>query len=474
MRRVHGLAIILISVAASVAIPDAPFAELPAPLPPISQEEARTLGVDAYVYGYPIVLTMVTRSVMTNVPAPTPMGRAPLNQLSNAMALPTPRSRDVVSPNVDTLYSVAWLDLEREPMVLHVPDARGRYYLAPVLDAWTNVISSPGKRTTGTAAQDFVIVGPAYRESLPLHLTEIQMPTTTAWIAARFEVRNAKDVIAVNALRKNLSLTPLSVFLKRRPAPTTAARIDASIDMETPPPKQVEAMDAPAFFTALANAMVTNPPAPDDAQMVANLRRLGIEPGQSLDFAKLPANVVAGLTRALPDARTKIAAHAEKMGHKENGWTMSRELGSYGTRYLDRAATALVGFGANVPEDSIYAFASDDEVGVPLDGSSGQYVIRFPKGQMPPVEAFWSVTLYGPDHFLVENERNRYSLGSHDALKTSKDGSIELFVQHEAPKGAEANWIPAPRGPFNLILRMYWPKRTLLEGEWQLPSIRKL
>ncbi|MEN6496618.1 MAG: DUF1254 domain-containing protein [Thermoguttaceae bacterium] len=421
-------------------------------------------GVEAYVYGFPLVLMEVSKRVMTHVPSPTP-SKAPINQFAHMQAFPTPDFKDVVSPNADTLYSSAWLDLSREPIVLHVPDTQGRYYLMPMLDGWTNVFASPGKRTTGTKAGDFAIVGPGWQGTLPAGVREIKAPTTMVWLLGRTQTNGASDFAAVHAIQRQYTLTPLSAFGNRY-SPLPAVPVDPNVDDKTPPVEQVAKMDAATFFGMLADLMVANPPAAADAPMLAKLKQIGVVPGQKPDPVQMKS-----LDAAVKVAQAKMAEAARNPGPLENGWVVRRDLGDYGTDYGKRAVVALIGLGANLSADAIYPYTEVDDEGRPLNGSR-RYVIHFAKGQTPPVEAFWSVTMYDSHHFFVANPINRYAIGDRDALRFNPDGSLDLFLQHQSPgKEKESNWLPAPAGNFNLIMRMYWPKPEVLNGTYKIPAV---
>jgi Tfp pilus assembly protein PilF len=430
------------------------------------------LATEAYVYGYPLVLMETTKQVMTNVAAPEPSGRAPINQFGNIPAFPTPEAKDVVSPNVDTLYTIAWLDLAKEPMVLHVPDTKGCYYVMQMLDGWTEVFASPGKRTTGTKAGNFAIVGPGWQGTLPPGVREIKSPTNLAWIIGRTQTVGPSDFAKVHAIQKQYTLTPLSAFGKPA-SPLAPVAVNPQINMNLPPADQVGRMEAAAFFKTLAALLKDNPPTAADAPMVAKLAQLGIIPGQEFDMTKLVPVVAKGLEDSVKAAQEQIKADVAAAGNRVNGWLINLKLGEYGTDYRTRAATALMGLGANLAKDAVYAMISVDGDGKPLNGAH-RYVLQFAKGQTPPVNAFWSVTLYNSEHFLVANPIHRYSVSSWmRKLKRNRDGSLDILIQPQSPgKPKEANWLPAPSGDFNLILRMYWPKEPVLTGAWKPPAVK--
>ena len=429
--------------------------------------ELATLAEDAYLYGYPLVLMDATMRAMTNVPEPKGE-KAPVNQFARVDVLPDASFTSIVRPNVDTLYTSAFLDLEKEPIVLHMPDTQGRYYLMPMLDAYTNVFASPGKRTMGTKAKDFAIVGPGWKGTLPKGVTKIQAPTNLVWVLGRTQINGKDDLPSVVALTKDYTLTPLSTFGQPYTPPKND-KIDTNVTMEMAPPRVVAAMDDPEFFTRLAALMKENPPSAKDRAAVARFKALGLEPGkfEPSEAAK------GGIEGAGERARKRMDERMLDIGKLVNGWRMDTSLGSYGTRYLDRAVVALDGLGANLAADALYPMAFVDEKGEPLNGEN-RYVLHFAKGKEPPVNAFWSVTLYDPKGYLAANPIDRFAIGSRDKLKRNKDGSLDILIQSEPPEGdMAANWLPAPKGEFNLALRLYWPKQQVVSGAWKPPAVKK-
>jgi hypothetical protein len=436
------------------------------------EKAALEAGVEAVVYGLPLVLMDITRQKISNVAKPEAFA-APVNQFAHARAFPDSSFKDVVRANVDTLYSTAWLDLSREPIVLTVPDTRGRYYLMPMLDAWTNVFASPGKRTTGTKAGQFAITGPGWTGDLPKGVQELKSPTNMVWIIGRTQTNGPKDYKAVHAIQDGLRLTPLSAFGKPYVAPEVA--VDPNVDMKNPPVAQLQAMSAETFFNRMAALLKDNPPPAAEAPLLGKLAGIGIVPGQKFDPSKLDPAVAKGLEKSVAVAMEKLGAASKAAGAPENGWRVPpMVLGNFGAEYGARAVVALIGLGANLPQDAVYPSAYVDGEGKPLTGAN-KYVLRFEKGAVPPVNAFWSVTMYDPDSFFVANPLNRYALSSWMPLKRDADGSLTLHIQHESPgKDREANWLPAPAGEFNLTLRMYWPAEkdpTIVNGTWKPPAV---
>jgi hypothetical protein len=441
--------------------------------PKLTPAQVRTMAEEVYIYGYPLVLMGVTQKVMTNVPAPG-AGRAPLNQFVHQRAFPTPESKDVVWPNADTFYSIAWLDLSLGPLVLHVPDTRGRYYLMQMLDAWTNVFAAVGKRSTGTQAGDFAITAPDWPGQLPPGVQEIHAPTNLVWIIGRIQTNGRADLAAVNALQDQIKLIPLSAYGQPY-SPPREVPVVPGVDMQTPPGTQVARMPAATFFPTLAELMKTNPPSPLDAAILQTCAAIGIVPGREFDPRQLKPNMVKELDAAIKLAQEKIAVRAQHLGTVENGWVvMRRKVGAYDRDYLQRAAVAFSRLGANLPADALYPATAVDGEGQPLTGTN-RYVLHFPPGETPPVNAFWSVTAYDGDGFFVPNPIHRYAIGDQDRLQFSPDGSLDLFIQHDSPgKDREANWLPVPPGPFHLVMRLYWPKAAALTGHWQPPAVTRL
>lgn len=443
----------------------------------VKAREARDAAIDAYLFGYPLVTMERTRRVMTNVAAPEGT-RAPMGQLVRLRTYPTAAFRDVTAPNADTLYTTTWLDVSKEPWILSIPDMKGRYFLFPMLDGWTNVFQVPGKRTTGTGAQRYAITGPGWSGTLPAGVTRYESPTALVWVLGRIYCTGTpEDYDAVHALQDGVTIVPLSAYGKPyTPAP---AVVDAAVDMKTAVRDQVNAMDGVAFFTLLAELMKANPPAPADAPMVAKLATLGIVPGRSFDPSKLDPAVVRGIDAAPKPAQEKIGrwlVEGAVFGDNtvEDGWLYTRKAGVYGTNYVQRAFVTAIGLGANRPEDAIYPTSEGPDVLMKFDGAK-RYVMHFEKGKLPPVKGFWSLTMYDRQMFFVDNPLNRYTLSARNALKKNADGSVDLYIQHESPgKALESNWLPAPAGGFVLMMRLYWPDETppsILDGSWKIPRV---
>jgi hypothetical protein len=441
----------------------------------LTEEEALQLGTEAYIYGYPLVTMEITRRVMTNTE--TPKGsHAPMGQFLLMRQYPEASFKDVTAPNADTLYSTAWLDLSKEPYVLSLPNEGDRYFLIPMLDGWTNVFQVPGKRTTGTKAQTYAITGPNWKGALPEGVKELKSPTNIVWILGRtYCTGTPEDYRACHAIMDRYELAPLSSYGKPYTAPK--GKVDPNIDMKTPVREQVNRMDAGAYFKLLAALMADNPPAEADAAMVAKMAKIGIKPGQDFDITKLDTAVAKGLQNVPQEGFKKIMAHFPQAGVDLNGWTFSMKTGIYGTDYLQRAFITAIGLGANRPQDAVYPTSERDADGKPYSGAN-KYVMHFPKGQTPPANAFWSITMYNAEYFFVDNPLNKYTVSPRNALKYNADGSLDLYIQNESPgKEKEANWLPAPKDKFVLMMRMYWPKEkdpSILDGTWKPPAVQCL
>jgi hypothetical protein len=439
------------------------------PAAAVTPEEATAIGVDAYIYGYPLVTMEMTRRVMTNVEKPVGT-RAPMGLLIRMRAYPDASFRDVTAPNADTLYTTAWFDVSKEPWVLSVPAMGDRYFLLPMLDGWTEVFQVPGTRTTGDKAKTWAITGPNWKGKLPQGMREYKSPTAIVWLLGRIYCSGTPaDYKAVHALQDQVKLVPLSSYGKKYTPPS--GTVDPAIDMKTAVREQVSRMDAGAYFKLLAQLLKDNPPAQADAPILARIAKIGIVPGQEFDTAKLDPAVAQGLNNVPKLGVEKIMAHFKNAGKMENGWVFSTKTGVYGTDYLQRALITAIGLGANRPQDAIYPTSEMDANGKPYDGAN-KYVIHFGKGKFPPVNGFWSLTMYDADYFFVANPLNRYTLSSRNKFVTNKDGSVDLYIQNASPgKAKEANWLPAPAGPFKLMLRFYWPKEAIIDGAWKLPAV---
>jgi hypothetical protein len=442
----------------------------------LTEQEAVETATDAYIYGYPLVTMEMTRRHMTNVEKPTQGVGAPMGQLVRMQEYPNADFKQVTAPNADTLYVSGWIDVGKEPYVLSLPNAKERYYLFPMLNGWTDVFQVPGTRTTGDAAQVYAIAGPGWKGTLPAGVKEYKSETALVWFIGRIYCTGSpEDYAVVHKLEDEITLVPLSSYGKTYSPPT--GNVDPNIDMKKAPKDEVNALGVQAYFDLLAKLMKDNPPTMKDAPMVAKMARIGIVPGKDFDLTKLDPATAQALQDVPKVGLEKIMSHFKEAGKDINGWQFMTNVGLYEQHYLQRALVTNFGLGANRPQDAVYPTSEVDADGKPYDGAN-RYTMTFPKGQMPPVKGFWSVTMYDADYFFVANRLNRYTLSERNKLKENDDGSVTLYFQHESPgTEKESNWLPAPKDKFVLMLRMYWPQETnpsILDGTWQPPAVREV
>jgi hypothetical protein len=422
------------------------------------EEQAYSIGLQAFVYGYPAIelLRIRERAVFD----PKNAERVPMNTFKHRRALLDATMRTVVAPNNDTLYSSAWLDLSAGPLLLEVPDTHGRYYVMQFMDAFTNNFAYVGSRTTGSAAGRYAIVPPGWQGSLPAGVKRIEAPGEQVWLLGRTLVDGPADLAAVHALQDQYRLTPLV-------SPTAPRASDLPHYQPGEPLK---------FFEMLNAVLRDNPPPADEAGLMALFAHIGVGSGQHFDVSSLDAATAAGLRRALqagPQLLMALPDHRPQV----NGWlAFSPHTGRFGRDYLYRAQIAKIAIAANDPAEAHNFTTQQDAQGQPLQGRH-RYVLHFAPGQTPPVNAFWSVTMYElPGGFFVDNADKRYALGDRTpGLRRNADGSLDVLLQREAPPEAQrANWLPAPEGDFELALRCYGPKPEIVDGRWLPPRVTRI
>ncbi len=443
----------------------------------ISPKEAKQIAIDAFVYGYSLITTEVTRVQMSNVDKVAGL-HAPMGQFINIKKYPPADFRGVSAPNADTLYSLAWVDLTGEPMVFSHPDMGNRYYMFEMVDLWMTAFKTPGARTDGGKAATYLLTGPDWKGEVPAGMKHIPVATRYMVILGRIYADGQEaDYKAVNALQEQFKLTPISAWGKpfTHKAPTVNA--NPGFSMTEKPQAVINAMDTSAYFNMMAQLMCkAAPPAAEDGPMLAKMAKIGLEPCKPFDMSKLDPAVQAALKDVGKAGMERINANEKNMGRMENGWTITKGLGSYGTDYLKRATVAAFGWPANRQEDAVYPYTFVDSAGAKLTGAN-KYTLTFPKGQTPPVNGFWSITMYEIDDgwWFVPNALNKFTVSPRNDLKHNPDGSLTLFFQNESPgKDKEANWLPSPKGDFLLMMRMYWPKdkdSSILDGTWKPPAV---
>lgn len=477
-KRLYSAVVGTLVLAAGMALPGCATESMTKPMPtmvsvkPLTAAEAHAIGVDAYIYFYPLLTMDLTRKQSTNIEPGKEFGKGPMNLFVNVPEYPPAEFKTVVRPNFDTLYSIAWLDLTKEPLVVSAPDTAGRFYLLPMLDMWTDVFASPGWRTTGTQAAHYLVTPPGWTGQIPAGFSQLAAPTPYLWVIGRTKTDGPADYPAVHKIQAGYTVTPLSRWGKA-PQPIVV-KIDPTVDMKTPPKIQVDTMTADQYFTYSAELLKLHPPHLTDQPIIAQMKRLGLEPGKSFNFAALDPTVQQALATVPAAAQELMTWKLRTLARVENGWSMNTDtMGVYGNFYLKRAIIAQLGLGANLPEDAIYPMNLGDNAGQPLDGAN-RYVIHFTKENLPPVNAFWSITLYDHEGFQVANALNRFAVSSWMPFVYNPDGSLDLYFQNLSPgTDQEANWLPAPQGPFNLTMRLYGPKSEALTGKWIPPAVHK-
>ena len=451
-------------------------------MPPVARSDAEQIAFDAYIYGYSLITTEVTRVQMTNVPSAEGL-RSPMGQFINVRRYPPGDYRGVSAPNADTLYSLAWLDVGPEPVVFSHPDMGNRYYLFPMYSLWMPVLASPGHRTAGGKAARYLITGPGWKGKVPVGMAQIKSPTRYLVIIGRtYADGTDQDFAIVNALQDKYEVVPLSAYGK--PYTYVAPPVDPNpgFSMTDKPQQVIDAMDTSTYFNMMTRLMGdAAPPAPEDAPIMARMAKIGIVPGQKFDITRLDSATQSALKNIPKAATAKIIAQQSESGFVRNGWGIPGAAGTYGTNYLGRALIAAFGWPANLPQDAIYPYTMEDGTGRTLSGTN-RYTLTFPKGRTPPVDGFWSITMYFNDGgwWFYPNPLNKFTVSLRDKPTFNADGSLTLYFQNESPgKDKEANWLPAPKGDFILTMRMYWPKEkapSILppgRGSWEPPPVMR-
>jgi hypothetical protein len=459
--RAHRVAAAVAAVLAAAAA--APSAGAAAAVTP---REAGGLGQQAYLYGFPLLEFLRVRRTATSVRCPDAKGDVPVNAFSNATRFATPAERTIVAPNVDTLYSIAHLDLGRGPVVLSHPSTGRRYFVFQFLDPYTNTIGYVGTRTTGARAGRFAITWTKRRGRRVPGARVVSSPARRVWVIGRTLASTRVDQRRALTLMRRYRLIPRGGerrFGRCRPGKRREARTPTAL----------------AFLDALGRALAQNPPPARDRPLLQRLATVGVGPGRRPERAGLAPDVlqalvagVDGIARSLPG----LVRDTVLQGARANqGWNVPRSIiGNYGTDYTYRAGVALIGLGANTPEEAMYPTALTDATGQLFDGTN-RYRLTFAPGQEPPARAFWSLTMYDADGYLVANPARRYAIGSsHPPLVRRRDGSIVVAIQRDRPTEAGVNWLPAPAGGFRLNLRLYWPRRSALSGRWKPPPVQRV
>ena len=436
------------------------------PAEELEEAQAFHIGSLAYLYGFPAV--DMTQAMFNETHAASPEQRvlAPVNQFFRFRERVTPATAGSLrAPNADTLYLSGWFDLQSEPVIIRAPDTQGRYYTLAVTD-FNSEVQHVGRRTTGTAARDFVLVGPAFVGNLPEGLHVVRVPTHRAWVLGRVMVGGQDDLESARNILESFQAIGLSDW----------QRGITQTERSTPPSAEaVRLVDSLAFFETLNTWLRNNPRPPEEAALLAQFDAVGFGPARIFSAEQASAATRRGLLRAIESARQMLIATSRRpLSDIRRGWIFPLALGQYGYDYLMRATVAFSGY-ANLPEETVYGALTSQGSGVELSGAR-RYILQFTADDAPPVGAFWSISAYrSRDYSLIENSLGRYSIGPHvSGFKTRADGSFAIVVSREAPADDSVNWLPIDEEPFYLIMRMYEPARAVLDGRYQPPAIEVL
>jgi hypothetical protein len=439
----------------------------------VTPAEARAIAKEAYTYGFPMVDSYRIQHDYF-VDSKGPQFKAPWGQIYNTPRVYTPADTAIQTPNSDTPYSWLGLDLRTEPYVLTVPEVdKSRYYSIQFTDAYTFNIDYAGTRSTGNDAGSFLVVGPGWKGETPKGIKKVVRSETDLLMPIyRVQLFEPNDIDNVKKVQAGFKVQPLSSFLGT-PAPKPAPAIDFIKPLT--PETQKTSLE---FFNILNFVLGYCPTDPSEVELMQRFAKIGVGGGKTFDPSKLSPEMTKAIEEGRADALTEFAALLRKF---DEGKVTSAEV--FGTReylknnYLYRMGAAVLGIYGNSKEDAVYPVYFVDEANQKLSGAN-KYALRFAPDQLPPVNAFWSLTMYElPRSLLVANPINRYLLNSPmlPQLKKDADGGLTLYVQNESPgKDKEANWLPAPNGPFRTILRLYWPKAEALDGKWQRPPLKKV
>ncbi len=423
------------------------------------KEKAKNVPLltEAYTYGFPLVLMDLTRE------------NAPVNQFVHTSRLPDATSKQFTRPNQDTFLSSAWIDLSAGPQVIEIPNTKGRFYFMSMLDAWTNVYASAGKRTLGNSSKKIVLIGPKWNGSIPSGVELVRSPTDITWIVGRIEVKNPQDIKAASAIQKSFRLYSLENYGKKYVAPRS--RSSKILGTGTPQEK-IFALSTEDYFNRLNRLMLNNPPATLDKETMARFAPLGIAPGAKFRADAFSDDERSAINNIPQVSKANFENNQFAIAKERNGWLMPhKSIGSYVKDYNLRANVAYRALGAPLPLDMISAVALNDGNGDKLTGAKS-YILHFNKDQIPLVKGFWSLTVYGQDYYFVKNAMKRYSLGNRGKLKYNSDGSLDIYLQNTAPNAeVKSNWIPTPAGDFSVTARLYSPAPELLDEKYALPAI---
>lgn len=454
-----------------------------------SSDKPDDIATLAYIWGFPLVNVIRTADFTTSPNLPPGPGRGPVNTFNHFRVFPDANFTDIVRINVDTLYSAAYIDLKNEPLVLQIPPIADRYYSVQFIDAYSNNFLYIGSRTNDTTGGTYLISGPNWQGEVPSGMKEIKTPTNDGAIGIRTLVNGPEDVSTVHSIQDQFVLTPLSAFQSGQALTNSTSSLQGagSNASQGLPPAPDPALIPPTgikIYDEISKDMADNPPPLNDSAVIVKFKTIGIGPGMT-PSTQTNETIRQALENGIAEGEKIINARLRVLGADVNGWdimgmvvngsNISNDVGNFGTDYLLRAAVAKFGLFANSPVEALYPGTFTDSQGQNLTGAN-KYVIHFEKGQTPPVNAFWSLTMYNNASYLVDNPINRYTIGDRTpGLKYNEDGSLDIYIQHDNPgPDKESNWLPAPAGDFNLTMRLYNPQDSVLNGEYQYPPVQRV
>jgi hypothetical protein len=443
----------------------------------------------AYIWGFPLVSVIRTADFTTSPNIPTGPGRGPENTFNHFRVFPNANFTDIVRPNVDTLYSIAYLDLENGPLILQIPPIADRYYSLQFVDAYSNNFLYIGSRTNDSTGGTYLISEPGWQGAVPSEMKQIQIPTNESVIGLRILVKDSQDANTVHTIQDKFLLSPFTVpesgeSITNSTSGLLGAGSNDSKEVPVTPDPALIPTTGIKIYDEIGRDMAETPPSQNDSAGVAKFETIGMGPGM-IPSTQTNETIRQALENGIVDGEKIINARLQVLGADVNGWDITGmvangsnttiDVGNYGTDYLMRAAIAKYGLFANSPEEAVYPVAFTDSQGQNLTGAN-KYVIHFDKGQTPPVNAFWSLTMYNNASYLADNPINRYAIGDRTpGLVYNEDGSLDIYIQHESPgKDRESNWLPAPEDEFNLTLRLYAPQDQILKGEYQYPPVQRV
>lgn len=450
----------------------------PAAQAQLNSQELKDIGIEAYLYLYPLVFMDLSRRQATNVDSAERPGFAPLNTFQHARCIGDTVAREPFRPSLDTLRSTAWLDVGREPVILSLPEGGARYYYFALATPWSETFAALGSRTLGGTSAHIALITPGWKGTLPKGVERLEVPAQHVYLNGQTLVKGSEDCAAANAFQDTYRLTPLSQWQKPQSTNAKPAKFkaDPKIDMATPVVEQIQTMPATAYFKLAFELLQSSKPNQTDGTMLYRLKKIGFDSGKRVDISKLDGSVQMALNEAAGPANQAMQWRTATPARKSNGWAMPAEtLGAYGNGYLRRAATVREEPAASPLEDAFVATLETDADGYALTGDNEtKYLLRFKKSEFPPA-GYWTITLYDANGQPFANRLNRFQVNTATPLQADRDGTVDVLIQHNTPgSSVESNWLPAPKGPFSLVMRTYLPQAVIHDGQWMPPPVERV